>query len=291
MYTSSPVVYSTNTQLAQRYHIKWKGFSHLHNTDENYEFLKRYKGLKRIDNYIKSYKMYQARLRDPNLNREDAEALLLDKEREKQDLETFKTVERVVSQRESPQDGGVEYFCKWQGLAYEHCTWESLEEIKPIAKEQIDAYNKREKEACFPWRSQHYPRDKRPEFVKIDADPEYITSTGGELKDFQLTGLNWLAYLWSKGENGILADEMGLGKVGSTNYLHYFFSRSLHPDRSNGGFPLLSLPRAQPVWTFHCHCPLVDHHCLADAVCSLGTRSQCHLLHWYWTIQRGYSQL
>ena len=44
-------------------------------------------------------------------------------------------------------------------------------------------------------------------------DPDYIVETGGELKDFQLTGLNWLAFLWSKGENGILADEMGLGKV------------------------------------------------------------------------------
>jgi chromodomain-helicase-DNA-binding protein 1 len=44
-------------------------------------------------------------------------------------------------------------------------------------------------------------------------DPEYIAVTGGALKDFQLTGLNWLAFLWSKGDNGILADEMGLGKV------------------------------------------------------------------------------
>lgn len=34
-----------------------------------------------------------------------------------------------------------------------------------------------------------------------------------ELKDFQLTGLNWLGYIWSRGENGILADEMGLGKT------------------------------------------------------------------------------
>ena len=47
----------------------------------------------------------------------------------------------------------------------------------------------------------------------MHKDPEYIATTGGELKDFQLTGLNWLAFLWSKGDNGILADEMGLGKV------------------------------------------------------------------------------
>lgn len=169
--------------------------------------------MKRVDNYIKAYKAYQARLNDSTLSPEDKEALLLDKERDKQDLETFKTVERVVATREVP--GDVEYFCKWMGLPYEHCTWESYEEIKAIAKEQVDAFSKREKEGRFPYRSQHYPRDKRPEFVKIKKDPEYIVETGGELKDFQLTGLNWLAYLWSKGENGILADEMGLGKVRS----------------------------------------------------------------------------
>ncbi|OCB89362.1 transcription regulator [Sanghuangporus baumii] len=205
-----------------RYHIKWKGFSHLHNTDENYEFLKRYRGLKRVDNYIKAFKAYQARLDDPTLSPEDREALLLDKERERQDLETFKTVERVVATRDVP--GDVEYFCKWMGLPYEHCTWESYEEIKSIAKEQIDVFQKREKEGRFPYRSTHYPRDKRPEFVKIKKDPEYISETGGELKDFQLTGLNWLAYLWSKGENGILADEMGLGKtVQTVAFLSYLF--------------------------------------------------------------------
>lgn len=82
-----------------------------------------------------------------------------------------------------------------------------------MAKEQIDAYRLRESEAKFPYKSVQYARSQRPTFTKIAADPEYIQATGGELKDFQLTGLNWLAYVWSKGENGILADEMGLGKV------------------------------------------------------------------------------
>lgn len=196
----------------QRFHIKWKGFSHLRNTDETYEFLKRYKGLKRVDNYIKAFKVYQARLAAPGLTSEERETLLLDKEREKQDLELYKTVERVVSQRDGLK-GEIEYFCKWNGLNYEHCTWEPLEEIRPIAKEQLADYRHREAEAMFPYKSVAYARTQRPSFEKITEDPEYIVSTGGQLKDFQLTGLNWLAYLWSKGENGILADEMGLGKV------------------------------------------------------------------------------
>ncbi len=198
----------------QRFHIKWKGFSHLRNTDETYEFLKRYKGLKRVDNYIKAYKGYQARLAASGLTSEERETLLLDKEREKQDLELYKTVERVVSHRDGLK-GEIEYFCKWNGLNYEHCTWEPLEEIRPIAKEQLEDYRHREAEAKFPYKSVAYARTQRPLFEKITEDPEYIVTTGGELKDFQLTGLNWLAYLWSKGENGILADEMGLGKVRS----------------------------------------------------------------------------
>jgi SWI/SNF-related matrix-associated actin-dependent regulator of chromatin subfamily A member 5 len=36
------------------------------------------------------------------------------------------------------------------------------------------------------------------------------------LKEFQLTGLNWLISLYEIGINGILADEMGLGKTVQT---------------------------------------------------------------------------
>ncbi|KIJ18949.1 hypothetical protein PAXINDRAFT_166865 [Paxillus involutus ATCC 200175] len=208
-----------------RFHIKWKNFSHLHNTDETYEFLKRFKGLKRVDNYIKAYKLYQARLNAPGLSTEDAEALLLDKEREKEELETYKTVERVVSHRDSAEvPNGTDYFCKWTGLNYEHCTWEDESEVRPIAKEQIEAYRAREADAKFPYKSIPYARHQRPAFSKIVKDPDYISVTGGALKDFQLTGLNWLAYLWSKGENGILADEMGLGKtVQTVSFLSYLF--------------------------------------------------------------------
>jgi len=206
-----------------RFHIKWKNFSHLHNTDETYEFLKRFKGLKRVDNYIKGYKIWQSRVAAPGLTREEIEALHLDKEREKEDLETFRIVERIISHREN-EEGQMEYFCKWTSLNYEHCTWEVQKDVNPIAKEQITAYRQREAEGKFPYKSVPYGRHGRPTFQKIDKDPEYISATGGELKDFQLTGLNWLAYLWSQGENGILADEMGLGKtVQTVAFLSYLF--------------------------------------------------------------------
>jgi SWI/SNF-related matrix-associated actin-dependent regulator of chromatin subfamily A member 5 len=35
----------------------------------------------------------------------------------------------------------------------------------------------------------------------------------GEMRDYQIQGLNWLIKLYDNGINGILADEMGLGKT------------------------------------------------------------------------------
>ena len=37
-----------------------------------------------------------------------------------------------------------------------------------------------------------------------------------------LTGLNWLAFLWSKVDNGIFADEMGLGNVHNVHCIAIF---------------------------------------------------------------------
>lgn len=50
--------------------------------------------------------------------------------------------------------------------------------------------------------------------------PDYLV--GGTLRDYQLGGLNWLVYSWSKNINCILADEMGLGKtVQCVSFLSY----------------------------------------------------------------------
>ena len=227
--------------------------------------------MKRVDNYIKAYKLYQTRLNAPGLSTEDAETLLLDKEREKEELETYKTVERIVSHRDSAEvSNGTDYFCKWTGLNYEHCTWEDENEIRPIAKVQIDAYRAREAEAKFPYKSVQYPRHQRPIFQKIVKDPEYISATGGSLKDFQLTGLNWLAYLWSKGENGILADEMGLGKVRLIPFRVFDYPLSSFSDRPDRLIHLISFSRDASIWSVSCHRSSIDHHRLAIPICHLG---------------------
>lgn len=45
--------------------------------------------------------------------------------------------------------------------------------------------------------------------VQYDQTPNYIE---GEMRDYQLKGLNWLISLYENGISGILGDEMGLGK-------------------------------------------------------------------------------
>ena len=64
--------------------------------------------------------------------------------------------------------------------------------------------------------------------VHFSFTPFYIK--GGEMRDYQIRGLNWLISLYENGINGILADEMGLGKTLETisflGYLKHFRSIS-----------------------------------------------------------------
>lgn len=50
----------------------------------------------------------------------------------------------------------------------------------------------------------------RDELVHYAESPAFIR---GQMRDYQVAGLNWLISLYENGINGILADEMGLGKT------------------------------------------------------------------------------
>lgn len=60
--------------------------------------------------------------------------------------------------------------------------------------------------------------------IRFEESPKYIT--GGEMRDYQIRGLNWMIGLYENGINGILADEMGLGKTLQTisliGYMKHF---------------------------------------------------------------------
>jgi SWI/SNF-related matrix-associated actin-dependent regulator of chromatin subfamily A member 5 len=57
--------------------------------------------------------------------------------------------------------------------------------------------------------------------TRLTTQPSILK--GGQLKEFQIIGLNWLISLYENGINGILADEMGLGKTIQTIALIGFF--------------------------------------------------------------------
>ena len=117
------------TLFLQRYHVKWKGYSHLHNTDEMYVFLKNFKGIKRVDNYIRAQQQSASEAAQAHAagDLEEEETYNIMRSRQKENLELLKVVERVVAQRTRVEDGVVipEYFCKWYSQNYDAATWES----------------------------------------------------------------------------------------------------------------------------------------------------------------------
>ncbi|WLF77799.1 ATP-dependent DNA helicase Hrp3 [Lodderomyces elongisporus] len=205
-------------KLDYLFKIKWSDASHMHNTWETYKDLKEYKGFRKVDNYIKQFIIYDNEVRnDPLTTKEDIEAMDIERERRRDEQEEYTHVERIVdSQRVEKDDSQtrLEYFVKWKRLYYDECSWEDAEEIAKIAPEQVKKFQQRLNSKIFPHQSATYSVVNRPKFEKLTKQPIFIKN--GELRDFQLTGLNWMAFLWSRNENGILADEMGLGKTVQT---------------------------------------------------------------------------
>lgn len=276
------------------YLVKWAGYSHLHNTWVGYKEGKSYRGAKRLDNYIKQvYRVLADRRKLAGSNKEELELVEIDAERARQHLEGCKTVERIVDQRTSPPNldidhehgaiesmrahahvGAVQYLVKWEALYYVDATWEHHDEIAAIAQDKIDAYIARSTAPTVPARSQTYGKS-RPEFQALEKQPAYI-DVGGTLKDFQVTGLNWLAYLWSRGENGILADEMVCRRADRARADTDAGPRQDGPDLRH---PVVPLPHDAAVRPVPDRGPALDGAGVADGHRTVGARPQHDLLH------------
>lgn len=227
--------------------IKWLKLSHLHNTWETYEDLRKYKGFRKVDNYIKQFIVMDQEIRqDPYTTKEDIESMDIERERKRDEQEEYCKVERIVDSERVEDDDGVQrlkYFVKWKRLYYDENTWEDAEAIAKISPEQVRKYQQRLKLKILPNLSATYPNKERPRFEKLTKQPLFIKN--GELRDFQLTGLNWMAFLWSRNENGILADEMGLGKTVQTVA---FLSWLIYARRQNGPHLVVVPLSTIPAW-------------------------------------------
>lgn len=239
--------FTDDPKLDYLFKIKWAGQSHLHNSWETYQDLKEYKGFRRVDNYIKQFILLDQEIRnDPYTTKEDIEAMDIERERKRDEQEELTHVERIVdSDRVENSDGTslLQYFVKWRRLYYDECSWEDAETIARIAPKQVAKYQQRLQSKILPSLVANYPSNQRPRFEKLNKQPLFIKN--GELRDFQLTGLNWMAFLWSRNENGILADEMGLGKTVQTVA---FLSWLIYARRQNGPHLVVVPLSTMPAW-------------------------------------------
>lgn len=199
-----------------------------------YANIKHRKGIKKVDNYIRNFVGPESiYLAEPEKFEDEYEVFCMELEKRRTEYSVFKIPERIVAQKRV-DDGDdqyhMEYFVKWKGLSYHLCTWEDAELIAQQAPDQVDHFHSRLNSQIAPYQSTSYGNN-RPRFEKLTSQPSFIK--GGELRDFQLTGLNWMAFLWSRNENGILADEMGLGKTVQTVA---FLSWLVFARKQNGPF-------------------------------------------------------
>ena len=222
------------------YFVKWQGQAHYHATWERNATLAPLRGVRRLENYFRKIVAEDIYMQQEDVPPEEKEKWSLDRERDIDALSDYCKVERVIS---SYDDGtGVQYYVKWRGLTYEACTWETAELVSSIAQHEIDRFLDRTSKLPTSDRRESNP-NTRSRFDRIVKQPSYIKN--GTLREFQITGLNFLAYNWCNSKNVILADEMGLGKTVQT----VAFMNWLRHDRNQQGPFIVVVPLStMPSW-------------------------------------------
>ncbi|KAF5936281.1 hypothetical protein HYC85_027410 [Camellia sinensis] len=167
------------------------------------EFLKAYKAHPRLRTKVNNFQRQMS-----SINNSEDEFVAIRPE--------WTTVDRILACR--GDDDEKEYFVKWKELPYDECYWEFESDINSFQQE-ISRFNKihskHRKLSSSKQKSNNRdatePKNKQKEFQQYEHSPEFLS--GGSLHPYQLEGLNFLRFSWSKQTHVILADEMGLGKT------------------------------------------------------------------------------
>lgn len=202
--------------------VKWTNLSFRKCSWETWENLRNLKGAKKVSNYIKEVERARESFLREGVTPEDLEEGRVHREEIRATLRSHENVDRVIAKRDSVNgEAEPEYLVKWSNLMYKESTWErrsdltAPEDIKAIddfTDRESSVWNNGSKKKFNPFNT----KDDRPKFKRMSQQPDYLHGEGRTLRDYQLAGLNYLAYSWSLRNNVILADEMGLGKTVQT---------------------------------------------------------------------------
>ena len=114
--------------------------------------------------------------------------------------------------------------------------------VSDIGQSQIDRYLDRTSKLPVSDKHESNPNTRRPH-VPIMEQPSYIKH--GLLREFQMKGLNFLAFNWCRSKNVVLADEMGLGKTVQTVA---FINWLRHERHQQGPFLVIVPLTTMPSW-------------------------------------------
>lgn len=179
---------------------------------------------------------------------DEKETRLLQRENDADAVDDYTKVERVIGTYEE-EHGNILYFIKWKRLPYESCTWEDDALIRRIAPAEIDKYRHREDNPPISGK----PGQPAGQFKE---QPDYIKH--GTLRDFQRTGVSFMALNWQRNRSVILADEMGLGKtVQTVSFLNWL----RHDRLQQGPFLVIAPLSTLPSWaeTFDLWTPDINY--------------------------------
>ncbi|XP_021769423.1 CHD3-type chromatin-remodeling factor PICKLE-like [Chenopodium quinoa] len=205
--------------FVKQYLVKWKGYSYLHCTwVPEKQFIEAYKTLPRLKTKVNNF---HRQMSSANNSEDDFAAVRSE----------WTTVDRILACR---GDDEKEYLVKWKELQYDECSWEFESDISDF-RPDIERFNKiQSRRRRHSNKLKNIHRDsaeshKKPkEFQHYEQSPEFLT--GGSLHPYQLEGLNFLRFSWSKQTHVILADEMGLGKtIQSIAFLASLLEEGVYP--------------------------------------------------------------
>ncbi|KAM5564718.1 CHD3-type chromatin-remodeling factor PICKLE [Rosa sericea] len=205
--------------FVKQYLVKWKGLSYLHCTwIPEKEFFKAFKTYPRLKQKVNNFNRQSS-----SNNNTDDEFVAIRPE--------WTTVDRILACR---GDDEKQYLVKWKELPYDECYWEVEADISTFQPE-IERFHKiqsRSQKLSGKQKSSLKdalePKKKQKEFQQFEHSPEFLS--GGTLHPYQLEGLNFLRFSWSKQTHVILADEMGLGKtIQSIAFLASLLEERVYP--------------------------------------------------------------